>query len=87
MARENDHITEIRMAATELINALNHGHAMRAEWDARGYADSEVLGDVFTGSNADVTHEEIAAFIGTTLDALEALMAQGHATNTQAVRL
>jgi hypothetical protein len=91
-------ISEIRQAGSQLLDAVDKLNALRATWDggmstwvidasgddpaAEGYNPHD-----FAGSNAGLMKADIAAVIGTTLDAVNALMAAGHRTNLEKARL
>jgi hypothetical protein len=85
-ARQSDWISLTRQQATALIETVDQLNALRAEWTGLDYGNTLTEED-FAGANSDVTQEEIAAVIGVTLDAINALWAQGHLTNLLQVRL
>lgn len=66
-------------AASALIDALEDLHALRAEWDALGYA-SAIEDTDLTGPVAHIAAADLAAAF-TTLEALDTLLAAGHYTN------
>lgn len=90
-------IRETRNAADALVSAVDKLTALRATWDAgmstwlvdasgndpaaEGYAPGDFI------DARGLMKADIAAVLGTTLDALHALLAQGHRTNLEAVRL
>jgi hypothetical protein len=84
-ARQSDWISLTRQQATMLIDTVDQLNALRKEWDGLDYGNT-LTDEDFAGSNSDVTKDEIAAVIGTTLDAINALWSQGHLTNLLTVR-
>jgi len=83
--RPSDFVSQTRDLATTLLQTINGLDALRKEWDGMNYLDT-LPPEAFEGANSDVTKDEIAAVIGTTLDALNALLDEGHATNLYNVR-
>lgn len=84
MARQSDFVTLVRQHDAALIGVLDALNALRREWDSAGYSGT-MPPEAFEGSNSDVTEAEIAAVIGTTLDAINALLAEGHGSNLYAI--
>ena len=86
--RQSDFVSEVRQLSTTLIQTINGMNALRTEWDGLDYGNTldDEGSDAFDGANSDVTSAEVAAVIGTTLDALNGLMAAGHRTNLLHVR-
>lgn len=82
--RQADFVTLVRQDSQQLITVLDSMNALRREWDSAGYLGN-MPPEAFEGDNAGATEDEIAAVIGTTLDALNALMASGHLTNLYSV--
>lgn len=81
----SDHITKTRQAATLLLNALDNLRALRVAWDAgHGLWITE---EDFSGANYELEKSDISAVSSTTFDALEALLATGHGTNLEKIRL
>lgn len=78
--QKSDFITKTRQATTSLIEANAELNVLLSEWNALDLIN-EITDEDFTGDNAGLTTAELAAVIGTTLSAINALMAQGHATN------
>lgn len=85
MARPSDFVSLVRQETTNLLTSIDRLHALKAEWDALDYGNS-LPEEAFAGTNADVDRAAIAAVIGTTLSALDGLLAAGHATNLYKVR-
>lgn len=79
-SKANAYMTAVRVQTTNLLTVLNQLHLLRQEWDALDYIstydDAELSGD-----NEGKTKAQLAAVLGTSLDALDALLAAGHATN------
>lgn len=86
MARPSDFVSEVRQLATALLQTVNGMDALRKEWDGMDYLNTITDAGGFAGANADVDVDDIAAVIGTTLDALNELLNAGHRTNLLAVR-
>jgi hypothetical protein len=84
MARQSDFISATRAVSNRLIDAVNEARALRREWDSLDYGNT-ITEEAFTGDNAELDIDAIAAFF-TSIDALEAVLAQGHATNLYALR-
>lgn len=80
IARHSDFISLTRQEVARLIQTIDNLHALRAEWTALDYGNS-ITTDDFVGANADTTLAELSSVIGTTLSAIDGLLAAGHATN------
>jgi hypothetical protein len=83
-SQKSNHITLVRNASTQWVQAQNALIDLRREWDALDLANELTEAD-FVGENTGLTPAEIAA-VYTTLTAELALMAQGHITNLMAVK-
>ena len=93
----SDFITRVRQETDKLMDAVDGLNALKAQWDygmsswivdASGNdpeAEGYDAGD-FAGANAGLMVADIAAVVGTTLTAVNALLAAGHGTNLQKVR-
>jgi len=89
----SNHITRVRQATTQLIDAINQLRALKAEWDALDLGNKIDDGkrDDSTPSFGDfegqthLTKADIAAAFNT-LAAIETLLNQGHATNLYRIR-
>ncbi len=82
---KSNYITEVRQAATALLEAVDKLNALKSSWNA---GMSTWLADAdFVGENTGLTKAQITAVIGTTLDAQNALLATGHNTNLETIRL
>lgn len=57
MARTEDHISEVRAAVTQILDALDQLRALRREWDSLDYVNTLPDG---SGTNAGITRAEIA---------------------------
>lgn len=86
MSRSKQFVSDTRQASIDLIASIDRMRALRREWDALGYSGTLDAAGVFTGDNADVTEPDIAAVIGTTLDAIDGLLQTGHYTNLYRLR-
>lgn len=90
-------VSEVRAAAKELLDAIDHLNTLYSRWTA-GYSswlEDPVEADAEAGiaaSYGDFTSaiglkkENSAAVVGTTLSALNTLMAAGHRTNLEKIR-
>jgi len=79
-------ITQIRQAATDLVTAIERLQALKQDWI---YMD---LGNVLTETDfveqhAGLTVSDIVAVGGTTLEAIETLLGQGHGTNLYKIKI
>lgn len=79
MSRQSDYVTTVRNATKQLWEALNTLKGAQREWVALDYASN--LTEGFEGENANLTVTDISNVVFTTTDALETLLASGHATN------
>lgn len=79
MANNIEYVERLRGDVRGFIAAFNKIKADRAEWDALDLGNVIQQGDIPSGSG--ITTADLAAAIGTTVDALNALLAAGHATN------
>ncbi len=78
MAREQDYYTLARQANTAIWDALNDLMALQREWNALDYGNTLEPG---AGSNAGLTATEVGAVVFDTANAMQAVLAAGHATN------
>jgi hypothetical protein len=85
-SEKHNEILRIRRAATGLTNALEELQAAKINWT---YLDmGNVLADNdFIEQNSGLTVTDLANVVGTTLTAIEALLAQGHGTNLYKIRI
>ena len=79
-------ITRIRQAATDLVSAIERLQALKQDWI---YMD---LGNVLTETDfveqhAGLTVSDIVAVGGTTLEAIETLLGQGHGINLYKIKI
>jgi hypothetical protein len=84
--RPSDFVTEVRQLSTALLQTINGMDALQKEWFGLDYLHTLTEQGGFEGSNADGDVDDIAAVIGTTLDALNELLATGHRTNLLGIR-
>lgn len=83
--RQQDFISQTRAVSNRLIDAVNEARALRREWDALNYGET-ITEEAFTGDNAGLTIDDLAAFF-TSMDAVEDLLvAQFHAPNYYKLR-
>jgi len=91
----SDFITQVRQAARETLAAVDTLTALQTQWgrgmnawlvDAHGTPGTPDYepGD-FAGANEGLTKADVTAAF-TTLDALQALLAQGYGTNLEQLR-
>ena len=78
--RQEDYVTEVRIATRKLWSALNGLRALQREWTALDYMNT-LTEAAFQGENAGLDAAAIAAIVFTTTDAMLALLATGHDTN------
>ena len=76
----NIFVTQVSTQAANLINTLNKLRALRNKYDALDLGNTLVQEDI-GGDNEGIVIAEITAVLGSTLEALETLMAAGHASN------
>lgn len=93
----SDFISAVRQAADKLMDAVDSLNGLKAMWDygmsswivdasgndpeAEGYDPGD-----FVGNNQGLMVADVAAVVGTTLTAVNTLLAAGHGTNLQKVR-
>lgn len=85
MSSTSNHVSRVRQTAAQLIDGVDKLQALKREWDALGYS-AAIIESGIIGDNAGVTGADIAA-VYVTLDALNTLLAQGHATNLYRAKL
>jgi hypothetical protein len=78
-------ITKIRNATTNLVTAIEALQTINVEWTYLDLGNVIQLGD-FTGLHEGLTVADLSAVIGTTLGAIDSLLAAGHGTNLYKVR-
>lgn len=76
--RDQEFIAKVRGEVKALWDSINELRGHRKRWDALALGDTMADG---TGPNAGVTAAHTGAVVHATLDALESLLAAGHATN------
>jgi hypothetical protein len=79
-ARKSDFISEAREAARDLWNAQQKFIGLQAEWNGQDYGNT-ITAEDFSGSNEGLTTANIGAVVFDTANAVQAVMAAGHATN------
>ncbi len=79
MANPTVFVEQFRGDVRMLLKTLDALRADRRAWDALDLGNVIQQSDIPAGTG--ITTAELAAAIGTTLVAIEALMAAGHATN------
>jgi hypothetical protein len=82
----NAYVNKIRIEATNLIVTLNKLRALRQKMDALALSTTIQDADI-GGDNAGITNAQITSVLGTTLEAFEAVMAAGHATNLHTIAI
>lgn len=78
-------IEDIRQAATNLLVAHERLNNLAAQWTATD-AGNVLQSEDFIEINAGLTVSDLAAVMGVSLPALNALLAQGHATNLYTIK-
>ena len=76
----NIFVTQVSTQAANLIATLQKLRALRSKYDALDLGNTLSQDDI-GGDNEGILIPEITAVLGNTLEALETLMAAGHATN------
>jgi hypothetical protein len=79
-------ITRIRAAATNLTDAIEELQAVKKEWDYLDLGNAIVVGD-FRDRHEGLTVTDLANVVGTTLGAIDTLLAAGHGTNLYTAKL
>lgn len=77
-SREQEYITNVRAYARMIWDAYHALQAAQSEWVALDYTNTL---DDGTGANAEITKAQVSSVVNTTVDAIETLFGQGHATN------
>lgn len=78
MARDQDFISESRVAAKAVWDSINKLVALQRESAAQDFVNNLPDG---AGANAGIVRADVVAVVHTTLDALLALLPAGHGTN------
>lgn len=78
-------IEDIRQAVTNLLNAKERLDNLSDQWTATD-AGTVLQTEDFLETNAGLAVADLAAVMGVSLPALNALLAQGHATNLYALK-
>lgn len=81
---KSDHISKVRQAAAEILEAADKLRALRREWDYLGLGEALPV-DLAGLGHAGITRAQVSA-VYTSAEALEALLAQGHGTNLAQVK-
>ena len=89
-AKKSNYVSGVVTGVSALLDATDDIIASRTEWDALGMAPGsgtpyEITQDDLTGANAHLTPQELADAFAS-LDALKALLVQGHLTNLNKLR-
>lgn len=78
MSREQDFITIVRQYNRDIWNGIHALQAYQAEWNALDYSTTLDPGE---GNNEGIGSAEIGAVLFDTIQAFQAVLANGHATN------
>lgn len=78
ISRHQDYISKVRKAAKTAFDAIQDLKALQPEAAYGGYSATLQDGQ---GTNAGITRADVLAVVGTTADALDALLDAGHGTN------
>lgn len=81
MSRESDFVTLARQHARNFWEAYQELKSMQDEWNAQAYGDNLDSSDAFEGENENLNSTKVGGVIFDTMNAIETLMNQGHATN------
>lgn len=80
MSRKNDYVAETRSEVRQLVAALDRLRSKQIEWNANNYGETLTDDDLI--GVADGLHpSDIGAVIFDTVDALDAVLESGHASN------
>jgi len=82
----NTFVEQVRTQATNLITTIQKLRALRQKQDALDLSNTLNQADI-GGANEGIVVAEIVAVLGITLEAFEALIAAGHATNLHRVAI
>lgn len=80
----NLYVAECRTQATNLLITLNKLAALKNKWIALDLGNALNDSDI-GGENAGITKAQIGAVLGTTLPAIDTLLAAGHVTNLHTI--
>ena len=80
MSRKSDYVAEARRETTQLIDALDRLRAKQYEWTALDYGTTMTDEDLI-GVADGLVPSDIGAVIFDTVNAIDALLQEGHATN------
>lgn len=78
MSREQDYISEARIATRQLWDAYHKLRTMQTEYNALDYGSQLDAGE---GDNEGITAAEVGAVVFDTANAIKAVLDAGHATN------
>lgn len=78
--RQQNYITEARLAAKQIWDGLNTLKGLQREWAALDYGTTLAAGAV-GGTNEGILAADVGAVVNTTANAVSALFDTGHATN------
>jgi hypothetical protein len=79
VANPSDFVSRYRLHVTSLLTELESLNAMRAQWDALDYSTT-LPPEAFEGANGDLDKAEMTAAVAS-IEAINAFVAAGHATN------
>lgn len=71
---------DIRVQSTNLLTTLNNLRATQGKWNALDLTNALVESDI-SGDNEGITTLDLSAVVFDTLNAFDAVLAEGHATN------
>lgn len=80
----SDFVTRYRQGVTRLLQASDELQALDREYVALDLGNSLMDGD-FDGANVGITKAQLVAAVGS-VEAIDALLATGHATNLYRVK-
>ena len=76
--RQQDYLSLARQSTKKLWDAYLELKKMQEEWNALDYGNTLANGE---GANEGYTKAEVGSVVFDTINAMETLMGQGHATN------
>lgn len=85
MARKSDFVSEVRSDVKVLTEALDRLRNKQLEWNALDYGNT-LLPEDLEGSSEGVVPADVGAVVFGTVDAFDAVLAAGHATNLYKLR-
>ncbi len=86
--QKTNFINNVMGHTSGLLDSINGLRALKAQWSAVDLANEITQDDIDVNARlAGITVANLSAVIGTTLTAIEVLMADGHETNITRLKL